>query len=101
LPYSQPMAVPEGLPQETAPEPAWDKKAYARKLLGVSEGCSFADLRKAFLRLNKRSDPANFPAGSAESDKAADIQRKVNWAYGVLTEDMDATEQRFRTLELD
>ncbi|HEY3780554.1 MAG TPA: J domain-containing protein [Fimbriimonadaceae bacterium] len=78
-----------------------DKKAYARRLLGVAEGCSFEDVRKAFARLNKRSDPANFPNESPEAVKAADIQRKVAWAYNILTEGMDATERRFRTLELD
>jgi hypothetical protein len=81
-----------------APE---DKKAYARRLLGVAEDCSFEDVRKAFARLNKRSDPGNFPADSAEATKAAEIQRKVAWAYNILTEGMDATERRFRTLELD
>src|SRR5579859_6020602 len=94
------------LPDETAVQysvtsVSVDKKVYARRLLGVTEQTSFTELRKAFTRLNKRSDPANFPPGSVEADKAADIQRKVNWAYNVLTEDMDDTERRFRTLELD
>jgi len=84
-----------------APAPVFDQKAYARRLLGVSEDCTFDQLRKAYTRLNKRSDPDNFPAGSAEAKKAADIQRNVNWAYNLLTETNDATERRFRTLELD
>jgi hypothetical protein len=78
-----------------------DKKAYARRLLGVAEDCSFEDVRRAFARLNKRSDPGNFPTESPEAAKAADIQRKVACAYNILTEGMDSTERRFRTLELD
>ena len=93
--------APLATPDSYSPAVPQDERAYARRLLGVSEDCSFGDLRKAFARLNKRSDPANFPANSAESQKAADIQRKVNWAYGVLADGMDETEKRFRTLELD
>jgi hypothetical protein len=85
----------------STPAANFDQKAYARRLLGVSEDCTFDDLRKAFTRLNKRSDPANFPEGSAEAKKAAEIQRSVNWAYSLLTESTDATEKRFRSLELD
>jgi DnaJ-class molecular chaperone len=80
---------------------SYDSKAHARRLLGVKEDCTFDEIRKAYTRLNKRSDPANFPAGSAEAKKAADIQRNVNWAYNLLTATNDATERRFRTLELD
>jgi hypothetical protein len=35
-----------------------------------------------------------------EAAQAIEIQRRVQWAYGVLTEGMDATERRFRTLEI-
>jgi hypothetical protein len=57
-------------------------------------------VRKAFARFNKRSDPANFPAGSAEATQATEIQKRVHWAFGVLTENMDATEKRFKSLEI-
>ena len=88
-------------PATPTPKTPEDKKTYARRLLGVTEESSFEDIRKAFTRLCKRSDPANFPSGSAEAKKAADIQRQVNWAFNELTDDMDATERRFRSLELD
>jgi hypothetical protein len=96
LPPQQAKAATPTPPQ--APE---DKKTYARRLLGVTEESSFEDIRKAFTRLSKRSDPANFPVGSAEAKKASDIQRQVNWAFNELTDEMDATERRFRSLELD
>lgn len=107
-PSSPEVPLPEALSGPTEPvpitstsAPKYDAKAHARKLLGVPADCSFDDLRKAYTRLNKRSDPANFPAGSEEARKAADIQRNVNWAYNLLTATDDATERRFRSLELD
>lgn len=77
-----------------------EKQAYARRLLGVPEKAPYDEIRKAFERLNTRSDPKNFPAGSEEAKQAADIQKRVNWAFGVLTENMDTTEKRFRSLEI-
>ena len=85
-----------GLP----PIPEIDRAAHARTLLGVGPQAGFTDIRKAFERLNKRSDPSNFPAGSAEATQAAEIQKRVHWAFGVLTEGMDATEKRFKSLEI-
>ena len=73
----------------------------ARRILGVEEGASFVEIRKAFDRVVKRTDPANFPAGSVEANQAAEIHRRVHRAYDLLTEGMDATEKRFRTLEIE
>lgn len=81
------------------PVPTEDREAHARTLLGLGPTATFDDIRKAFERLNKRSDPANFPADSPEAKQAAEIQKRVHWAFGVLTEGMDATEKRFRSLE--
>lgn len=91
---------PTGGPPSPVPQPQ-DPKAYARRLLGVSEDTPFEDLRKCYSRLMKRSDPANFPSGSEEAKQAATIQRRVNWAYNTLTAHMDDTERRFRSLELE
>lgn len=88
-------------PISSSPATPEQQKAYARRLLGLTETCTFSEVRKAYARLNKRSDPANFPASSPEANQAVEIHRKVNWAYTVLTEDMDDTERRFRTLELE
>lgn len=77
-----------------------DKEARARMILGVGSEASFTEIRKAFERLNKRSDPANFPPGSSEANQAAEIQKRVHWAFAVLTDGMDATEKRFKSLEI-
>lgn len=77
-----------------------DREEHARKLLGVTKDATFDDIRKTFERLSKRSDPKNFPDNSEEAKQAADIQKKVNWAFLVLTEKMDATEKRFKSLEI-
>ena len=92
--------VPSSAPQtsDLAPE---DQKAHARRILGVEPDAPFDEVRKCFVRLNKRSDPARFPDGSSEANEAAEIQKRVNWAYRCLTDDMDSTERRFRTLEIE
>lgn len=77
------------------------QEAIARKTLGVEEGATFAEIRTSFERIVKRTDPANFPDGSPEASQAVEIHRRVHRAYGILTEGMDATEKRFRTLEID
>jgi len=78
-----------------------DRQLTASKILGVPINAPYADIQKAFERLKKRSDASNFPSGSAEAAQAIEIQRRVQWAYGVLTEGMDLTEKRFRSLEID
>jgi len=84
-----------------APLPSVNPGERARQLLGVGPEANFREIRKAFERLNKRSDPVNFPPGSAEAAQAAEIQRRVNWAYQVLTENVDVTEKRFKSLEIE
>lgn len=92
--------VAEDTPSESIPVPTEDRGAYARSLLGVGPNATFDEIRKQFERLNRRSDPANFPPGSAEATKAAEIQKRVHWAYGFLTDHIDNTEKRFRSLEI-
>lgn len=77
-----------------------DRKLTASKILGVPINAPFAEVHKTFERLKKRSDASNFPSGSPEAAQAIEIQRRVQWAYGVLTEGMDLTEKRFRSLEI-
>lgn len=96
----QKPAAAQATPDTTAPIENEDRGAYARRLLGVAASASFDEIRKQFERLNRRSDPTNFPAGSAEANQAAEIQKRVHWAYGFLTEHMDTTEKRFRSLEI-
>lgn len=77
------------------------QEEIARQVLGVRNGATFAEIRTSFDRIVKRTDPANFPAGSAEASQAIEIHRRVHRAYAILTESMDATEKRFRTLEIE
>jgi hypothetical protein len=88
-----------------APQPAAEQIASreerARRILGVAEGATFDDVRRSFERLNKRGDPTRFPVGSEEREHATAIQKSVQWAYGVLTANVDMIEKRFRSLEID
>lgn len=93
--------APRSSTAESKPEATADQAAIARQVLGVSEGATFADIRKSYERIAGRSDPANFPAGSPEAAQAEQIHRRVHRAYAILTEGMDATEKRFRSLEID
>ncbi|HEY0865901.1 MAG TPA: hypothetical protein VGE01_00905 [Fimbriimonas sp.] len=77
-----------------------DNRERARQTLGVSHNAGFDEIRAAFEKLNKRSDPGNFPPNTREARDAAEIQKRVHWAYSVLTEGMDATEKRFKSLEI-
>lgn len=81
--------------------PPEDAKTYARQVLGVPENADFQTIRHSFEKLCKRSDPTRFPANSEESHQASDIQKRIYWAYGILTKDIDETEMRFRSLEID
>ncbi len=101
---NQAMQDPAPAPAEPRPvlaTPTPDNMARARQILGVSNSASFADVRQAFERLNKRSSPQNFPPGSTEAGQAAEIQKLVHWAYAVLSDNVDSTERRFRSLEIE
>ena len=73
----------------------------ARHILGIEEDAEFRDIRHAFVKLSRRSDPSNFDVGTAEHKKAVDVYKKVHWAYRTLTEGMSASEKRFGSLEID
>ncbi len=78
-----------------------DPTEWARKVLGVTAVADFAEIKKAFDRLYSRSDPSKFPAGSSEATQAFEIQGRVQKAYAILTDAMDPTEKRFKSLEID
>lgn len=84
-----------------AQAPLEDQIRLSRVILGVSETATFDDIRKAYERLNRRSDPSLFPAGSVEQLEAKELNRKINIAYRKLTEALPTTEKRFRSLEID
>lgn len=83
--------VPEGTTHEEA----------ARQILGVAKDAPFVEVRKTYERLSKRADPARFVEGSPEQRQANEIQRKIHWAYKILTEHTSDAEKRFGSLEID
>jgi len=52
-------------------DPPVDLKAHARQILGVSPSAEFEEIRRAFERLSRRSDPSNFTEGTPEAAHAA------------------------------
>lgn len=89
---------------ETFSEPTHtteSSQTRARRILGLPDTCTFEEVRKAYVRLKKRCDAANFPAGSEEARRAEDIRVRIEWAYHMLSEGVDIAEQRFRSLELE
>ena len=78
-----------------------DARAHACRLLGVGDRATFEEIRRAFDKLNKRSAPERFPVNSSERNQAAEIQKRIHWAYQILTESLGTTEKRFRSLELE
>ncbi len=77
------------------------REEAARHILGVAKDAPFVEVRKAFERLSKRADPSKFVENSPEQKQAHDIQKKIHWAYRVLTEKTSETEKRFGSLEID
>ena len=78
-----------------------EKCDLARRILGLEGEVGFSEVRHAYERINRRADPANFPENSPEAKQAAQIQRRVQWAYAVLSETFDCTEKRFQSLEIE
>lgn len=88
-------------PVAKEPEVALSSLEQARKILGVTEATGFSETKKIYERILKRADPTRFPEGSLESAQAATLRRRVEWAYHVISESVDATERRFGSLEID
>jgi len=86
---------------QVTPSAPIDPKAHAARILGVSVDATFEDVRKSYDKLNKRASAENFPAGSAERKQAAEIQKRIQWAFQTLTDGVDSTEKRFRSLEIE
>ena len=91
----------ESTPQQTVTTDSPDAKQHAARILGVSITASYEEVKVTFDKLSKRSDPKNFPEGSSEREQAAVIQRRIYWAFQVLSQDVDSTEKRFRSLEIE
>jgi hypothetical protein len=101
-PAWRPSSTKPGSVTDTSMDPQQDTpEARARRILGVGSTAPFEEIRKSYKRLNERSSPAKFPPGSTEAAHAADIQKSVQWAYQTLTDALDFTQKRFKSLELD
>lgn len=98
---SETLSTQPASPAQHTPATKHDRVERARSILGISADADFTTIRAAYQRLNRRSDPASFPSGSAEAAQAAQIQRKVQEAYRVLAEQNDAVEVRFKSLEIE
>lgn len=102
LKHPAPRPVGGSVPAPLLPgERAFDPRERASAVLGVTVDSEFLVIRRSFERLNKRADPLNFPDGSPEAHQAAQIQRRIQEAYRILTEGMDISEVRFRSLEIE
>jgi hypothetical protein len=93
-------ALEHPAPRPVAERP-FNAKERACSVLGITVEAEFVEIRRSFERLNRRSDPSNFPPGSPEAYQAAQIQRRVQEAYRILIDGMDASELRFRSLEIE
>lgn len=76
-------------------------EATARTILNVHANASFEEIRKAFEKISRRSQPENFLEGSEESEHAQVLLRRATWAYNYLTKNVSASEKRFKSLEIE
>ena len=104
------LDAPAGSPAVEPPRPTpveemsltgEEAKRRARQVLGVGDDASYTEIRQAYQRLNKRSQPGTFTPGTEEERHSALIQRKIQWAYQVLSEGASGLERRFGSLEID
>ncbi|MEZ5163772.1 MAG: DnaJ domain-containing protein [Fimbriimonadaceae bacterium] len=105
---AKPGSTPEQTVDSTLSDPtnpanrtANDFEATARTILGVTAKADFEEIRKAYEKIHKRSQPDNFKEGSAEQEHAAELLRKATWAYNFLTKNVSQSEKRFRSLEIE
>ena len=78
-----------------------DPLDYHYKLLGLQAGADFGTVQAAYNKLAARSDPARFPAGSAEQQQAQQIRQRLDASYKQLRDTLDSTASRFNLLEFD
>lgn len=78
-----------------------DTVAKSRGVLGVQEKSSIEEIYKAYMSLIDRCNPSRFPDGSQEAFRANQIRIRVLEAYRTLTDHVDTTELRFRSIDLD
>ncbi len=99
VPVHPKYTQPDGATVYEKPAPAMDAE-LARRILGVEPSASYEEIERAYVRLQKRSDPSRFDPASVEFRWAVDINRRIHKAYSLLTEEMSVTEKRFGSLEI-
>jgi hypothetical protein len=106
-PGGQRPASPPAVPSTSAPAASGsslteaDLDRQARAILGVEPYADFPTIRKAYEKLEKRSRPGKFPEGSPESNVAAALRARVDWAFKFLSRHASEVEKRFSSLEID
>lgn len=72
----------------------------ARKVLGVSDQATFAEIRNTYQKLLVEIDPEKFPSDLALRSRASQMRETLKAAYLVLMEGQDETDVRFGSLDL-
>lgn len=72
----------------------------ARRVLDLEADATLDDLKRNYKRLSERSLPTNFPEGSEERKKAAQVHLRVQEAYDLLLPILDERLKRFQSLDL-
>ncbi|MCH8274347.1 MAG: J domain-containing protein [Armatimonadetes bacterium] len=99
---NMPPAASPPAPRVKSPAPPGTMTAAtAHRVLNLEPNADLNDLRHAYKRLSERSLPSNFPEGSEERKKAADVHLRVQEAYDILLPRLDPRLRRFRSLDLD
>ncbi len=75
--------------------------SHARRILGVTEGATYDEIKVAYEKLSEMSKVDQFTTGTVEHSRAVRIQRSIHTAYTTLIEEFSTTERRFKSLEID
>ncbi|HRJ27437.1 MAG TPA: J domain-containing protein [Fimbriimonadaceae bacterium] len=92
---------PQAPAEPAAPAIPETPQSVARKVLGVEPSAGLDEIQRAYERLCKRAEPSRFAEGSDERKIAEQLRERIDQAFRVLKEDLDPTEKRFRSLEID
>jgi hypothetical protein len=75
-------------------------ESISYKVLGLSPDAEMHDVEEAYIRLKQRCAPERFPEASEERKTAELILQRIEQAYKILRERLDATAGRFDRLEI-
>lgn len=68
------------------------------RLLGLPTNATVKQVESVYQNLMQRADPARFPEGSAERQRAEEIRRKVQVAYEAILDHIDPTSARAKRI---